>query len=159
MSKILTDIVKHPSSSYNNLTLTSDGYVNGYADIEGIPTSIQLGAGIIEAGSNTNGSYVKYSNGVLICWKQVVLNVSISTANGSLYFSSSTGNTLGNWPVAFSATPATSVKLMDRSNTFAWVANTDSISATACGYVGLYSSASRAADAFTISILGIGGWS
>lgn len=42
----------------------------------------QLGAGIIESGSNSNGSYIKYSDGTMICWIQTGL---ISSANNSRY--------------------------------------------------------------------------
>ena len=44
-----------------------------------------LASAIIEYGSNSNGHYLKYSNGTLICWQTVTVNRAVNTAWGSLY--------------------------------------------------------------------------
>ena len=40
---------------------------------------------IIESGDNENGSFIKYSNGIMICLQSIEGIVNISTAWGSLY--------------------------------------------------------------------------
>lgn len=41
---------------------------------------------IVESGSNTNGNWIKYSDGTMICWNRVVVtDQTISNAYGSLY--------------------------------------------------------------------------
>jgi flagellar biosynthesis GTPase FlhF len=52
--------------------------------------SLQMGLGghIIESGVNSNGRYVKFSDGTQICWFQAILNFTISSPYGSLYLGS-----------------------------------------------------------------------
>lgn len=43
-------------------------------------------ASIIESGSNENGNYIKYSDGTMICTKQVTnITIDITTSWGSMY--------------------------------------------------------------------------
>ena len=62
---------------------------------------------VVESGSNDNGSWIKYSDGNMICRKTTgEINVSITTPWGSLY----EGNvSLGNFPAEFIETPTISV--------------------------------------------------
>ena len=58
---------------------------------------------IVESGSNDNGSYIKYSDGTMICYKSTSeITIDITTAWGSLYEGSLT---VGNFPVEFLKTP------------------------------------------------------
>ena len=61
----------------------------------------------IESGSNDNGSWIKYSDGTMICRKTTdEINMNITTAWSSLY----EGNvSLGNFPAEFIETPTISV--------------------------------------------------
>lgn len=67
-----------------------------------------LGAGIIESGSNANGSYLKYSDGAMIAWGAASLapgtvnNQNIGTYGWSFYSSAATGVT---FPTPFYAAP------------------------------------------------------
>lgn len=62
---------------------------------------------IIESGSNDNGSWIKYSNGTMICYKSTGwIDMNITTSWGSLY----EGNiSVGNFPAEFIETPTISV--------------------------------------------------
>lgn len=62
---------------------------------------------IIESGSNDNGSWIKYSDGTMICYKSTgEIDMNITTSWGSLY----EGNlSLGNFPAEFIETPTISV--------------------------------------------------
>ena len=62
---------------------------------------------IVESGSNDNGSYIKYSDGTMICYKSTSeITINITTAWGSLYEGSLN---VGNFPVEFVETPTISV--------------------------------------------------
>lgn len=62
---------------------------------------------IIESGSNDNGSWIKYSDGTMICYKSTGwIDMNITTSWGSLY----EGNiSVGNFPAEFIETPTISV--------------------------------------------------
>lgn len=62
---------------------------------------------IIESGSNDNGSWIKYSDGTMICYKSTGwIDMNITTSWGSLY----EGNiSVGNFPAVFIETPTISV--------------------------------------------------
>ena len=62
-------------------------------------------AGIVESGSNDNGSYVRWSNGLQVCWHYGMRRVKIASAYGSLYQDYRDYT----FPVAFSSIPAVSV--------------------------------------------------
>lgn len=69
----------------------------------GIPTGA-----VIESGSNTNGEYVKFANGTMICSiLKTVTDQAINAAYGSLY----TGTRDWTFPAVFSASPVTTVGL------------------------------------------------
>lgn len=59
----------------------------------GIPTG-----GLIEAGSNANGDYVKFADGTMIAWGRVVSSGAVDTAVGSIFGSA---NLTWTFPVAF----------------------------------------------------------
>ena len=40
---------------------------------------------IVESGSNSNGNYIKYSDGTMICWKNLTTQMAINAAYGNLY--------------------------------------------------------------------------
>lgn len=67
---------------------------------------------IVESGSNDNGTYVKYSNGRMICTKSVGLNLSFNTQWGSMYELSSRVS-LGNFPAAFIGLPILNATVCD----------------------------------------------
>ena len=62
---------------------------------------------VVESGSNDNGSWIKYSDGTMICYKSTgEIDMNITTPWGSLY----EGNiSVGNFPAEFIETPTISV--------------------------------------------------
>lgn len=65
---------------------------------------------VVEAGNNTNGNYIKYENGTLVCWgNRTFNNVACTVAWGSLYESTSDVD-LGTYPYAFYSRPRLSVQ-------------------------------------------------
>lgn len=61
--------------------------------------------GLHDYGSNSNGEWVRYGNGVQVCWWITVENVSIPSPYGSLFV----GNLAWTFPRPFSRPPAVSV--------------------------------------------------
>lgn len=60
------------------------------------------------SGSNANGYYYKFDNGLMVCWKYVTLNdVAMTTSRGSIYESAAVS--LGNWPETFIDIPTISL--------------------------------------------------
>ena len=58
----------------------------------------------IEHGSNSNGKYVKFPDGTLICWVEHKATLTINTAWGGVY-ESPAQQSLGAWPHAFNTIP------------------------------------------------------
>ena len=52
----------------------SPALVNGLVDIGQLPVVGSMGAAVIERGSNANGSWVKWSDGTMICTGQVLVS-------------------------------------------------------------------------------------
>ena len=63
--------------------------------------------GIYESGSNTNGNYIKYDDGTMICWYRQWFSISIATADGSLYKSDNLA--LHDFPQTFVAIPVITI--------------------------------------------------
>ena len=47
----------------------SPALVDGLVDIGQLPVVGNMGAAVIERGSNTNGSYIKWADGTMVCWQ------------------------------------------------------------------------------------------
>jgi len=76
----------------------------------GVPTGA-----VIDRGSNANGEYVKYADGTLICWSDVITNASTSV---TIAQAGGFRGTIGEWtyPASFSSTPAIFVMSRNANN-------------------------------------------
>lgn len=63
-----------------------------------------LSSRIVEMGTNSNGTYVRWENGLQICW-HTFPEMSTPNAQGALY--ASTGSVLWTFPARFSVVPVT----------------------------------------------------
>lgn len=59
---------------------------------------------ITERGNNSNGSWIKFSSGIMICWKNLTTSTNINSTYGNSNMYSGTIN-LGNLPQVFVETP------------------------------------------------------
>ena len=86
------------SIAWNEMQIEEGTSMTSYKNYAGV---------IVESGSNDNGSWIKYSDGNMICRKTTgEISMSITTPWGSLY----EGNvSLGNFPAEFIETPTISV--------------------------------------------------
>lgn len=86
--------------------------------------------GIVESGSNSNGTYTKYSDGTMECEHRIDLGsgLAINTASGSLYYSAAQAWT---FPVAFKTGTAPNLTATGNTNRITY-AFTNSPSNTSC---------------------------
>lgn len=95
----------------NGVTKASAETMNGLQD--NVERAI---AGVVESGSNENGSWLKFGNGVMICWHKVSLgNLSMMESGGTnrYYYISSNGNNQMQWmfPKEFVMEPSVNISL------------------------------------------------
>lgn len=85
---------------------------------------------IISSGSNSNGNWIKYGNGIMICWHQITgsqFSSRTSAGTGAYYYeddNSATEN-LKEWiyPVEFVSTPVCSCTVRSRAYTMPSMGN------------------------------------
>ena len=75
----------------------SDGYLvqrldtSYYSSIPIGSFPVQLGAGIIEVGENSNGVWIKWSDGTMICYKRIVETRSVTNPENNVNFGTTSG--------------------------------------------------------------------
>ena len=96
------------------LTVLGNANINGNITMGGSP--------IIESGSNTNGKYIKFADGTMICWNYIeVTDQAINGAYGSLY----DGSRVITYPVAFTATPVLTCSMFKHGTSASWGTTSD----------------------------------
>lgn len=85
-------------------TVKGDSNIVGNLNVNG--TLKWGGVLIVEQGSNSNGAYIKFANGTMICLKKHSFTTACSNAWGSMFDSPEIN--LGSLPVTFKAVPAVS---------------------------------------------------
>jgi hypothetical protein len=118
--------------------------------LAGVPTGA-----IIESGSNSNGYYIKYADGTMICWFNIeTTSQSIDNAYGSLY----QGSYGWVFPVAFAEPPTVSPGIAKWGTSASWgaIGNPPTITSTT---IRLLDVSSRASGTTTyIAGQAIGKW-
>lgn len=111
---------------------------------------------VVESGSNTNGNYVKYADGTMICTKKIVTQQQINVAFGNLYETSNTVN-FGNYAMPFKSVPDTILATsLGRSCLLEGIQD---YSNTSFGRTWLMRpSADASVNEYIISLLAIGKW-
>ena len=109
---------------------------------------------IIDYGSNSNGSYIKYGNGDMICYKTINVSSNITNRWGNMYESTSAVS-LGNWPVEFKDTPTINVNKTTGQGS--WLQLINGLSKTSCGNTYFVSAVSSSVTT-NLNIIGIGKW-
>ena len=111
---------------------------------------------VIESGSNSNGYYVKYSDGTMICTKTVSTSVLQSNWNswGSLY--ESDAKVLGDFAVEFYAVPVVNLTIVGNAS---FIERLNTVSKTGMGNVVLVRpTIPSATQNFDIQVIAIGRW-
>lgn len=112
------------------------------------------GSDIYDMGSNTNGSWIKFTNGIMICWQYVsVTNQAINTAYGNHY----QGTRTMTYPQEFISIPSVACGAFQWGTSASW-GTVSNITETNCNLRGidLYSRATGTAT--RISYVAIGFW-
>ena len=115
--------------------------------------------GIVESGSNTNGSWTKWADGTMIINKTVLGTANITNAWGSLYVSAEIN--LGNFPVAFIEMPTIVVSPQTQTGTQYMLAGQGGSgygSETNAGNVALVRPNSRTNVAYRLEVIAKGKW-
>lgn len=111
---------------------------------------------IIESGTNTNGSYVKYSDGTMICTKQVSMTAEITSSWGNLYDTGNQDIDLGNYAQPFVGNvPQVSITMASANG--CWLEGCIDRTLTSYGKIVLASATSKTAGV-TYDLIAIGKW-
>ena len=121
-----------------------------------IPTPYIPWAGyIVESGSNDNGSWIKYSDGTMICTKTISIITPITSPWGALYESGDV--ILGQFPQAFISNPRVSVT--NNSSAGALIEAVMDVTTTSAGKCWLCRGTSRDSQLpYVLDIIAIGRW-
>jgi hypothetical protein len=112
---------------------------------------------IIESGSNSNGRYIKYEDGTMICSKIVTTSKTISTGWGNFYIHGYSAIALGNYAQTFIETPMVTFTLTSGNGAWAMCASTGSASSFPSVTL-VTGNAITAENTFYINAMAIGRW-
>ena len=115
--------------------------------------------GIVESGSNTNGSWTKWADGTMIINKTVLGTANITNAWGGLYISAEIN--LGNFPVAFIEMPTIVVSPQNQTGTQYMLAGQGGSgygTETNAGNIALVRPNSRTGVAYRLEVMAKGKW-
>ena len=110
-------------------------------------------SGIVESGSNSNGSYIKFSDGTLICRKAVTVNASMKAWFGSLWYDDLS---MGNWSHSFVDTNGPIVNATINNNQY-WLASCAYYNQTSAGTCRILRM-NELNQSVTFNIIGFGRW-
>lgn len=112
--------------------------------------------GIIESGSNSNGEYIKFADGTMICTKKVTGKASITSKWGELYDTGDTPLDLGDWAIPFLSFPRISIQFIGANGQ--WVESFPvTPSKTSAGKITIASATSKTVNCY-YDIIAIGKW-
>lgn len=113
---------------------------------------------IIESGSNSNGTYVKYSDGRMECYKRVTkTNVKLTNSWYGLYTNENdTTVDLGNYAATFIKEPIVNITYMGGNG--CWLINNNYHSASSPGKVQLCTVSSRTIGTCILDVTANGYW-
>lgn len=113
---------------------------------------------VVESGSNSNGSYIKYSDGTMICTKRFIQqNVKLTNSWFSLFTNENdTRIDLGNYAATFIEEPVVNITYMGGNG--CWLINNNGHSASSPGKVQLCTVSSRTIGTCILDITAKGRW-
>lgn len=167
---ISSDVTSTANISAVNLSGGWEGYTNDLSNTMSNPTemlvlngtNIQKAAipssAIVESGSNANGTYVKYSDGRMECYKRVKkTNVKLTGTWYGLYINENdTTVDLGNYAETFIEEPVVNITYMGGNG--CWIINNNYHSASSPGKVQLCTVSSRTIGTCILDVTAKGKW-
>ena len=110
---------------------------------------------IVESGTNENGTYIKYDNGIMICFKTITITgVNINGSWGTLYESGAIQ--LGDFAQTFKERPT--VIIEKSAGQGSWLELNDNITTTSAGRCYVVSAVSSTNKSLTFEITAFGKW-
>ena len=106
-----------------------------------------------EVVTNANGTAIKFSNGLMICYKDVKKNINMTTAWGNLYEGAIT---FGDWAESFISIPR--ALCANNNSTGAFLESWSGITKTSCGTAYFCRPTSAANVAMDVTVVGFGMW-
>ena len=155
----IADINKVTDNDMNEIKSVVNNNANNVGDLSNLITPVLtnlVGAinSIVESGSNANGSWIKYSDGTMICWKEYTFTgINFTTAWGSVY--ETAYQEFGATPQTFIATPI--VFANNGNGAMAGIEGINNTSTNSFGRTQLYRPVTGTATG-TINLLAIGKW-
>ena len=111
---------------------------------------------VVESGSNANGSWIKFSDGTMICTKKVTGQAKITSTWGNLYDTGDNPLDLGDWAIPFIDVPIVSISFYGANGQ--WVEGFQTATTKEkVGKISIASATSKTANAF-YNVIGIGKW-
>lgn len=107
-----------------------------------------------ESGSNNNGSWIKFNNGLMITIHQVNQSLARTSEWGSMYETNQAAN-LGDYPQGFKYTPYIFLTLYGQNALFESI---NDATKTSAGKVFLIAPTSNVEQTYTIQVFAIGQW-
>ena len=143
----------------NNGTAKVNGE-NTFITIQELEVPVFFGndSAIVESGSNANGTYVKYSDGRMECYKRVTQkNVKLTGTWYGLYINENdTTVDLGNYAATFIEEPVVNITYMGGNG--CWIINNNYHSASSPGKVQLCTVSSRTIGTCILDVTAKGKW-
>ena len=110
---------------------------------------------IVESGTNENGTYIKYDNGIMFCFKTITITgVNINSSWGTLYESDAIQ--LGDLAQTFSERPT--IIIEKSAGQGSWLELNDNITTTSAGRCYVVSAVSSTNRNLTFEITAFGKW-
>lgn len=154
--------VKHNVTPAQYIGKTPLNATNLNANFEELDTAVKAIQNtlstIIESGSNSNGTWLKYDNGIMICYKKFSGTAKITQSWYNLYETpSSEALDFGNYPQEFIEAPLVFTQFSGGNSQWidAWIDNTKT--ASKVGKAIVCSASSKTAGAY-YNIIAIGKW-
>ena len=112
---------------------------------------------IVETGSNGNGTYIKFADGIMICYKTVTGTVQITEQYYGYFYHTPDGKyfNLGDYAMPFIERPICNITF--RGGNAQWIAAIQNQSATHAGDLHILSVTSKTAGAY-YDVIAIGRW-
>lgn len=112
---------------------------------------------IVESGSNSDGEYIKFYDGTLICTKRCTGTVNINEIWGNLYDSGENGISFGNYPMSFSSFDGLRLSINFIGGNGCWI---EGISNKSKSYIGdvVFCSATSKSVNYVVDVMAIGRW-
>lgn len=115
-------------------------------------------APVVVSGSNANGSYIKFSDGTMICWNSIAFNSQMMTAIGSIF---QVVLALPDYPIAFYLLPSCVKDMNITGVAYAWLGNAEwsgNQTVTAPSQVTVFTPTIDSPSTIRIHYIAIGRW-